>query len=139
MVKYDEQSYNKGIDTERAFYMKAISAKFKVKLASSSEDKNGFDFVLTKDGQSQKVEVKSYKSTHPDSYLVELVGITGYAGWATKQADKIAFENSQGNFELVSRVDLLECSKGLPATHRESRPLERVVLVPKQKVNKEIL
>ena len=127
------ESYRKGVDAEQAFACLAMSAGYWVTKANDKDDKQGYDFVISRKGVSSKVEVKSYKGKHADEFLLELKGITGHEGWLFKSADLIAFQVESG-FVLAERNKLIGLTTGKATYHRDSRPQEAVVFVPRSDV-----
>ena len=113
--------FRKGQNAEDSFHILAKSKGYAVRESRPDEDRIGhYDFVISKDGKSYKVEVKSKKLFHirhkgrmiSDFFLVEFVGVAGFAGWSYGQADLFAFEEENG-FYLVPAKTFREVAEKL--------------------------
>ncbi|HJS19938.1 MAG TPA: hypothetical protein VJ785_14420 [Anaerolineales bacterium] len=113
--KYDKKdSLELGQKAENLFAKSAIKHGWKIKPAPrrSNIDEH-FDYIMSKDGKSHKVEVKSRKRRGrkdqdvQDEYIwVEIHGVRkDDQGWLYGEADLIAFEMAK-SFRIVRRADL---------------------------------
>jgi len=115
--RYDKKdSLELGQNAENLFAITARKHGWTVEPASSSGNKHEhFDYIMSKDGRSLKVEVKSRKrmgrqdvDVQDEHIWIELHGVReGDQGWLHGNADLIAFELKK-SFRLVRRTDLLE-------------------------------
>lgn len=108
-----------GATAENQFIALAKSQGYTVTPATSHQDRiEHFDFIISKGGKSIKVEVKSKKGFSVlhngrrtnSFFLVEFVGVAGFAGWLYGKADLVAFQESNG-FYLVPRKTLAEVAE----------------------------
>lgn len=106
-------SLNNGQNAENAFAVLAISKGYLVRESNPNEDRIGhYDFTLSKGGKNLKVEVKSKKMFRilhkgrmiADFFLVEFLGVAGFAGWTYGKADVFAFEWDNGFYLVPSRT-----------------------------------
>lgn len=114
-------SLNKGQNAEDIFCALAKSKGYSVTLANPRQERiEHWDCLLSKDGKSLKVEIKSKKMFHlfhrgrtiSDFFLVEFLGVAGYAGWSYGKADVFAFEWDNG-FYLVPAKTFREVAERL--------------------------
>lgn len=116
--QYDRRDSLELGDTAQLVFKKvAISKGWKVTPASQNEDINEhWDYLLEKDGQSTKVDVKAMKrisrndANIQDRYIwIELHGVRPYdEGWLYGgKADHFAFEIMTG-FIIVKREDVIQ-------------------------------
>jgi hypothetical protein len=120
--RYDKKdSLELGQKAESLFAESALKHGWMVEPAPSDSNKNEhFDYIMSKDGRSLKVEVKSRKrmgrkdSNVQDEYVwIELHGVRkDDDGWLYGKADLIAFE-LKNSFRIVRRADLLSLVKKL--------------------------
>ena len=120
--RYDKKdSLELGQNAESYFSRSALKHGWRVEPASSAGNKHEhFDFVMSKDGKSFKVEVKSRKrmrrsdaDVQDEHIWVELHGVRkDDDGWLYGNADLIAFE-LKSSFRIVRRTDLAELVKTL--------------------------
>lgn len=114
-------SLDKGQSAEDVFCALAKAKGYSVTLANPHQERiEHWDCLLTKDGKSLKVEIKSKKNFGilrngqmiRDYLLVEFAGISGERGWLYGKADLIAYEQEK-SFLLVGREYLLSvaCEK----------------------------
>jgi hypothetical protein len=84
----------------------------KIRFATENENLIGkWDVCTTNDDGSERArfDVKTVKLGGPSgSLLLELKGISGYAGWLYGEADYIAFEKDRGGFAVFNRGDLAD-------------------------------
>jgi len=113
-----------GVRAEDAFEALAKASGFAVEKSTRNQDmREHWDFRITKDGKSHRVEVKGEKDfavlsngqMTRDFFLVEFVGVTGHAGWLYGQADLVAFEKN-GGFYVVPRNTLVSVAEKLCST-----------------------
>ena len=113
--KFDKKdSLELGENAEQLFIVLAVKSGWKI--SASSKDENideHWDFLIEKDKESFKVEVKSKKRINrsdKDEQIaliwVELRNVKGDTGWLFGKADLIAFEKEK-SFIFVKRLDLL--------------------------------
>lgn len=120
--RYDKKdSLELGQKAESLFVKSALKHGWVVEPAPPDSNKNEhFDYMMSKDDRSLKVEVKSRKrmgrkdSNVQDEYVwIELHGVRkDDNGWLYGKADLIAFE-LKNSFRIVRRVDLLSLVKKL--------------------------
>jgi hypothetical protein len=113
--KYDKKdSLELGQSAESSFVQSAIKHGWTIESASEESNINEhFDYIMSKDGKSFRVEVKSRKRMVrgdldvQDEYVwVEIHGVRkDDQGWLYGNADLIAFEMTT-SFRLVRRADL---------------------------------
>lgn len=121
-----------GQNAENQFAALAQRHGYNVTKSTPNQDRLGhFDFVLRKEGELHKVEVKSFKSfpilkgynETRSFFLVEFKGVEGFDGWAYGQANLIAFQTPKG-FYLVPRRILAQVAEdkctGKPVLNKES-------------------
>lgn len=113
--KFDKKdSLELGENAEHLFIVLAVKLGWKVSASSKNENINEhWDFLIEKDKEFSKVEVKSKKRINrgdKDEQIaliwVELRNVKGEPGWLFGKADLIAFEKEK-SFILVKRLDLL--------------------------------
>lgn len=114
--KFDKKdSLELGERAETLFILMAVKSGWKI--SASNKDQNideHWDFLIEKDGQSFRVEVKSRKriSRSEDKLQAELTWIELHGvrpkdpGWLFGKADLIAFEKER-SFLFVQKKDLL--------------------------------
>ena len=113
--KFDKKdSLELGENAEQLFIVLAVKSGWKI--SASSKDENideHWDFLIEKDKESFKVEVKSKKRINrsdKDEQIaliwVELRNVKGDTGWLFGKADLIAFEKEK-SFIFVKRLDLI--------------------------------
>lgn len=110
------ENLDRGLKAERKFTLLAVHKGYKIRPSTSYQDiYEHWDYELTKDGRSFKVEVKAMKKikrsdpSPQDMYAwVELHGVRKWdEGWLYGgKADYIAFETKK-SFILVDRKKLL--------------------------------
>jgi hypothetical protein len=115
--RYDKKdSLELGQKAESLFARSAINHGWIVEPAPEDSNKNEhFDYIMSKDGRSLNVEVKSLKrmrrkdSEVQDEHVwIELHGVRkDDQGWLYGKADLIAFE-LRNSFRIVRRTDLLD-------------------------------
>lgn len=115
--RYDKKdSLEIGQKAESSFARSAIKHGWTIEPASEDSNKNEhFDYVMSKDDRSLRVEVKSRKrmrrkdSNVQDEHVwIELHGVRkDDQGWLYGKADLIAFE-LKNSFRIVRRTDLLD-------------------------------
>lgn len=120
--RYDKKdSLELGQKAESLFAKSAIKHGWVVEPAPADSNKNEhFDYIMSKEDRSLKVEVKSRKrmgrqdSDVQDEYVwIELHGVRkDDDGWLYGKADLIAFE-LKNSFRIVRRTDLLRLVKKL--------------------------
>jgi hypothetical protein len=120
--RYDKKdSLELGQKAESLFAKSAIKHGWVVEPAPEDSNKHQhFDYIMSKDDRSLKVEVKSRKrmsrqeSDVQDEYIwIELHGVRkDDDGWLYGKADLIAFE-LKNSFRIVRRTDLLRLVKKL--------------------------
>jgi hypothetical protein len=113
--KYDKKdSLELGQNAESSFALAAVKHGWTIEPASEDSNINEhFDYIMSKDGKSFRVEVKSRKRMGrgdldvQDKYVwVEIHGVRkDDQGWLYGNADLIAFEMTT-SFRLVRRADL---------------------------------
>ena len=113
--KYDKKdSLELGQSAESSFAQSAIKHGWTIESASKKSNINEhFDYIMSKDGKSFRVEVKSRKRMGrgdldvQDEYVwVEIHGVReDDQGWLYGNADLIAFDMTTA-FRLVRRADL---------------------------------
>jgi hypothetical protein len=105
-----------GQNAESLFAKSALKHGWRIEPASEDSNKNEhFDYVMSKDARSLRVEVKSRKrmrrkdSEVQDEHIwIELHGVRkDDQGWLYGKADLIAFE-LKNSFRIVRRTDLLD-------------------------------
>jgi len=104
-----------GVKAEEVFILSAVRQGWKV--SASSRDENideHWDYLIEKDGNNYKVEVKSGKriqrkddKSQHEFVWVEIRNVRGKVGWLFGKSDLIAFE-SEKSFFFVKRMDLLK-------------------------------
>lgn len=107
--------HGRGDHAEKLFVKIAKNRGWGVVPATQSEDmREHWDFMIVKDSQRVKVDVKSQKKIHKrdfepsDTYtFVELKNVNGRQGWLYGKADMIAFE-FEGYFINVPRARLVK-------------------------------
>jgi hypothetical protein len=114
--KFDRKdSLELGERAENLFILLAVKAGWKISASSGDENINEhWDYLIEKEGQAHKVEVKSRKritrnDKDPQSEFtwIELHGVRPKdPGWLFGKADLIAFEKEH-SFLLVKKSDLL--------------------------------
>ena len=114
--RYDKKdSLELGQNAESLFAKSAIKHGWTIKPAPSDSNKHEhFDYVMSKDGRSLNVEVKSLKrmgredpEVQDEHVWIELHGVRkDDQGWLYGKADLIAFELKK-SFRIVRRTDLL--------------------------------
>jgi hypothetical protein len=113
--RFDKKdSLELGNKAEDAFMEMATTRGWKISAASKEQNINEhWDFLIEKEVQTYKVEVKSEKRIERDDHKsqtdfiwVELRNVRGEVGWLFGAADLIAFEK-QTSFVFVKRLDLL--------------------------------
>ena len=142
MVEYDKlqfkvpksvrfpESWIEGKRTERMFLDICKMNGYGVK---KSEDYNDiyqhFDFYITKNGKSWRVDVKNEKKvnrwddrTDKEIQWMELKGITGYNGWLYGKSDFIAFKYDK-TFILSKREQLLNLTLKLRKVGTNGQPI----------------
>jgi hypothetical protein len=114
--KYDKKdSLELGQGAESQFAELAMKHGWIISPASGQSNINEhFDYLMTKDGRTFKVEVKSLKRVNrrdantQDHYVwMELRNVRGEKGWLYGHADLIAFEMTHA-FRIVRRTELVE-------------------------------
>ncbi len=115
--RYDKKdSLELGQKAESSFAKSAIKHGWMIEPASEDSNKNEhFDYIMSKEDKSLRVEVKSRKrmgrkdSDVQDEYVwIELHGVRkNDQGWLHGKADLIAFELKY-SFRIVRRTDLLD-------------------------------
>jgi hypothetical protein len=115
--RYDKKdSLELGQKAESLFAKSALRHGWMIEPASEDSNKNEhFDYIMSKDGRSLNVEVKSLKrmgrkdSEVQDEHVwIELHGVRkDDQGWLYGKADLIAFE-LKNSFRIVRRTDLLD-------------------------------
>ena len=115
--RYDKKdSLELGQKAESLFAKSALKHGWMIEPASEDSNKNEhFDYIMSKDGRSLNVEVKSLKrmgrkdSEVQDEHVwIELHGVRkDDQGWLYGKADLIAFE-LKNSFRIVRRTDLLD-------------------------------
>jgi len=120
--RYDKKdSLELGQNAESLFAKSALKHGWLIEPASEDSNKNEhFDYIMSKDGRSLNVEVKSRKrmgrkdSAVQDEHVwIELHGVRkDDNGWLYGKADLIAFE-LKNSFRIVRRADLLSLVKNL--------------------------
>lgn len=108
------ESKKNGNKAEFAFERLAKKKGWVVNKAHQQEDMyEHFDYIIFKDGEVHRVEVKSRKRINrhdeifQDDYIwIELENVRGDKGWLYGTADLIAFEE-ENDFKLVKREDLV--------------------------------
>ena len=113
--RFDKKdSLELGDKAEETFILMAVKLGWKI--SASAKDQNiedHWDFLIEKDDQHFKVEVKAEKriqrkdnGSQADFTWVELSNVRGKVGWLFGKADLIAFEKEK-TFFFVKRLDLL--------------------------------
>ena len=115
--RYDKKdSLELGRKAESSFAKSAIKHGWRVEPSSEDSNKNEhFDYIMSKDDRSLKVEVKGRKRMGRKDQTVqdELIWIEFHGvrkddqGWLYGKADLIAFE-LKNSFRIVRRTDLLD-------------------------------
>jgi hypothetical protein len=114
--RFDKKdSLELGNNAEDSFARLAAQRGWKVSAAAKEQNiDEHWDFLIEKEGQSFKVEVKSEKriqrgdhNSQAEFVWVELRNVRGKVGWLFGRADWIAFEN-QDVFVFVERLELLK-------------------------------
>jgi len=115
--RYDKKdSLELGQNAESLFAKSALKHGWLIEPASEDSNKNEhFDYVMSKDARSLRVEVKSRKrmgrkdSDVQDEHVwIELHGVRkDDQGWLYGKADLISFE-LKNSFRIVRRTDLLD-------------------------------
>jgi len=114
--RFDKNDSQKlGEKAEESFILIAVRQGWKV--SASSKDENideHWDYLIEKDGNIYKVEVKSGKriqrkddKAQHEFIWVEIRNVRGKVGWLFGKSDLIAFEN-ESSFYFVKRMDLLK-------------------------------
>lgn len=113
--RFDKKdSLELGNKAEELFILTAVKQGWKI-WASTNDENIGehWDFLIEKDDQKYKVEVKSEKriqrndrDSQSNFTWVELRNVRGKVGWLFGKADLIAFEKD-GAFFFVKRLELL--------------------------------
>ena len=113
--KFDKKdSLELGENAEHLFIVLAVKLGWKISASSKGENiDEHWDFLIEKDKEAFKVEVKSKKRINRSDkdgqnalIWVELRNVRGQTGWLFGKADLIAFEKEK-SFLLVKRLDLL--------------------------------
>ena len=113
--RFDKKdSLELGEKAEGLFILMAVRLGWKISASSNDENINDhWDYLLEKDDQNFKVEVKAEKrierkdnGAQSDFIWVELRNVRGKVGWLFGKADLIAFEREK-TFFFVKRLDLL--------------------------------
>lgn len=115
--RYDKKdSLELGQKAESLFARSAIKHGWTIAPASEDSNKNEhFDYIMSKEGRSLNVEVKSLKrmgrkdsDVQEEHVWIELHGVRKEdQGWLYGKADLIAFE-LKNSFRIVRRTDLLD-------------------------------
>lgn len=114
--RFDKKdSLELGNQAEELFVNIAKQQGWQTSPASKDENINEhWDFLIGKDDQKYKVEVKSEKRIQRNDHnsqnnfiWVELRNVRGKVGWLFGKADLIAFEKEK-SFVFVKRLDLLK-------------------------------
>ena len=115
--RYDKKdSLELGQNAESLFAKSALKHGWLIEPASETSNKNEhFDYIMSKDARSLRVEVKSRKrmgrkdSNVQDEHVwIELHGVRkDDQGWLYGKADLISFE-LKNSFRIVRRTDLLD-------------------------------
>ena len=136
--RYDTtgENLNRGLTAEKKFIQIAHSKGYKVCLSNPNQDMNEhWDYELSKDGKSFKVEVKAMKKikrsdpTPQDKYAwIELHGVREWdEGWLYGgKSDYIAFE-TRNSFILVGRKRLIDYINTRLSEEIVSRPEDALV------------
>jgi hypothetical protein len=113
--RFDKKdSLELGNKAENIFILIAVKQGWRISASSNRENiDEHWDFLIEKDEQNFKVEVKSGKriqrndSDSQNNFTwVELRNVRGRVGWLFGKADLIAFEKEK-TFIFVKRLDLL--------------------------------
>jgi hypothetical protein len=113
--RFDKKdSLELGDKAEELFILVAVRQGWKI--SASTKEQNideHWDYLVEKDGQEFKVEVKAEKRIHRNDdssqtnfTWVELQNVRGKVGWLFGKADLIAFQK-ESTFIFVKRLDLL--------------------------------
>ena len=115
--RYDKKdSLELGQKAESLFAKSALKHGWMIEPASEDSNKNEhFDYIMSKEGRSLNVEVKSLKrmgrkdsDVQEEHVWIELHGVRKEdQGWLYGKADLIAFE-LKNSFRIVRRTDLLD-------------------------------
>ena len=126
--RYDKKdSLELGQKAESLFARSAIKHGWKIEPASEDSNKNEhFDYIMSKEGRSLNVEVKSLKrmgrrdsDVQEEHVWIELHGVRKEdQGWLYGKADLIAFE-LKNSFRIVRRTDLLDLVEKLVDFHEK--------------------
>jgi hypothetical protein len=111
----NKDSLELGNKAEDLFILGAVKQGWKISAATNDENiDEHWDFLIEKEDQSYKVEVKSgkriqRKDEHSQNEFtwVELRNVRGKVGWLFGKADLVAFEKEE-TFIFVKRLDLLD-------------------------------
>lgn len=123
--QYDKKdSLELGQKAESRFAILAEQNGWKVTEATKKGNIKGhYDYEISKDGQSLKVDVKSKKrvsrrseNVQDDFIWVEFRTVRNTNGWLFGEADLIAFENQNG-FKIVERKALVRVINKLVKIH----------------------
>lgn len=113
--RFDKKdSLELGEKAEGLFILMAVKQGWKISASSNEENiDEHWDYLIEKDDQQFKVEVKSAKriqrsdgNSQNEFTWVELRNVRGKVGWLFGKADLIAFEREK-TFFFVKRLDLL--------------------------------
>lgn len=113
--RFDKKdSLELGEKAEGLFILMAVRQGWKISASSNVENiDEHWDYLIEKDGQEFKVEVKAEKriqrtdhTLQTDFTWVELRNVRGKVGWLFGKADLIAFENEK-SFFFIKRLGLL--------------------------------
>ena len=92
--------------SETKFETAALANGFKAVKSDTTNDKKHVDYKLyNSQGKYQTVDVKTYSSLLPDSFVVELTNNYGYQGWIYAPTDYIAINvKTHFNFYNLSKL-----------------------------------
>ena len=120
--RYDKKdSLELGQNAENLFAQSALKHGWSIEPAPGSSNRNEhFDYIMSKEGRSLRVEVKSLKrmrrrdhNVQDEHVWIELHGVREEdQGWLHGKADLIAFE-LKNSFRIVRRADLLNLVENL--------------------------
>lgn len=100
-----------GVKAEHRFAARLEKMGRKITWATEEENRIDRWDVAVANGVADplKFDVKTVKLGGPSgSLLLELKGVSGYAGWLYGEADYIAFEKDRGGFMVFKRSDLAD-------------------------------
>jgi Holliday junction resolvase len=116
--KFDKNGmcWKQGAEAEESFFRTAKKEGYEVVKGTIAQDRRHIDYIITKDGITSTVEVKSRKrvkrggNVQSNLIWIEFFNVAGKKGWRDSEVDFVAFE-LDNDFIIVKTKELLELSK----------------------------